>query len=252
VSRCSCVHIHSNDCSIPRDKQCSLYFISPATVYPVAAPSDMCQQLLQHRVRTLCDASSLQQQMIEAGNGASRAVCPFNPNVWKQLLVGYTPSDPNYTADVLIAGMVNGSYVRYEGDRTSTARVRNHPDARAHPEETARLIIQELQLGRMIGPFLPDHSPLPHTKISPLNIVPKKESWRLINDLSSPHLQSVNGGIYHMPTTWQLIQHALQLMTDMGRGCHLAKMDVKSAYRLLPIHPTDWHLFGCVRGSIIY
>src|SRR5260370_10262397 len=126
--------------------------------------------------------------------------------------------------------MMHGSYVRYEGDRTSTPRVRNHPDARAHPQETARLIIQEVQLGCMVGPFMPNDSPLPHTRISPLNIVPKKESWRLINDLSSPLRHSVNDGIYHMPTKCQLIQHTLQLITDIGRWRHLANIDVRSAY----------------------
>jgi hypothetical protein len=89
----------------------------------------------------------------------------------------------------------HGSYVRYEGDRASTPLVRNHPDARAHPQETARLIMQELQLSRMIGPFDPHQSPLPYTKISPLNIVPKKKTWRLINDLSTPSRNSVNDGI---------------------------------------------------------
>jgi hypothetical protein len=89
-------------------------------------------------------------------------------------------------------------------------------------------------------------------RISPLNIVPKKKTWRLINDLSTPSRNSVNDGIYHMPTKCQLIQHALQLISDMGRGCHLAKMDVKSAYRLLPIHHTDWHLFGCVVENLLF
>jgi hypothetical protein len=104
----------------------------------------------------------------------------------------------------------------------------------------------------MIGPFDPHQSSLPYTKISPLNIVPKKKTWRLINDLSTPSRNSVNDGIYHMPTKCQLIQHALQLISDMGRGCHLAKMDVKSAYRLLPIHHTDWHLFGCVVENLLF
>src|SRR6266403_1060561 len=71
--------------------------------------------------------------------------------------------------EVLIAGMIHGSYVRYEGDRTATPPVRNHPDARTHPQETAQLVVQEVQLGRMIGPFHPHQSPLPYTKISPLN-----------------------------------------------------------------------------------
>ena len=104
----------------------------------------------------------------------------------------------------------------------------------------------------MIGPFSPQHPPLPFTRISPLNIVPKNDAWRLINDLSSPHLNSVNDGIYHMPTKWQLISDALQLIMDRGQGCHLAKMDVKSAYRLLPIHHTDWHLFGCMLQRMLF
>jgi len=32
-----------------------------------------------------------------------------------------------------------------------------------------------------------------------------------------------------MPPEWQLIDDALQLVYDAGRGCHLVKMDVKSA-----------------------
>src|ERR1700682_733072 len=102
---------------------------------------------------------------------------------------------------------------------------------------------------------IPSHHILPRVlfmRISPLNIVPKKKTWRLINDLSTPSRNSVNDGIYHMPTKCQLIQHALQLISDMGRGCHLAKMDVKSAYRLLPIHHTDWHLFGCVVENLLF
>ena len=218
----------------------------------MVAPADASNILLQHRIRTLSGATTVQQQLIDAGNGAVRTTCPFHTDTWRRCLIDYIPSDPNYTADVLIAGMIHGSYVRYEGDRTSTPRVRNHPDARAHPVETARLIIQEVQLGRMIGPFTPNHSPLPYTRISPLNIVPKRESWRLINDLSTPHMNSVNDGIYYMPTKWQLIQHALQLIVSMGTGCHLGKMDVKSAYRLLPIHHTDWHLFGCIVENLLF
>jgi hypothetical protein len=179
--------------------------------------------LLAHRIHTIHNATVIQQQLIDAGNGAVRSTCPFHIDAWKRCLIGYIPSDSNYTADVLIAGTIHGSYVRYEGGRTFTPRVRNHPDARAHPLETARFIIQEVQLGRMIGPFDPHHSPMPYNKISPLNIVPKKETWRLINDLSTPHRMSVNDGIYHMPTQWQLIQHALQLISDMAEDAILLR-----------------------------
>jgi hypothetical protein len=42
------------------------------------------------------------------------------------------------------------------------------------------------------------------------------------------------------------------LIYDAGRGCHLVKMDVKSAYRQLPIHPDDWHLFGFVCEDLLF
>src|ERR1700681_4658014 len=79
-----------------------------------------------------------------------------------------------------------------------------------------------------------------------------REEVRLIQDLSSPQGHSVNDGIFHMPTEWQLIDDDLQLIHDAGRGCHLVKMDVKSAYRQLPIHPDDWHLFGFVCEDLLF
>lgn len=193
----------------------------------------------------LTTASPIQLQLISVGSSVSRSPCPLRADAWERLLTGYVPDDPCYTAPVLVAGIRNGSYVRFEGDRTLTPRIKNHPAAVAHSADTAALILQEVRLGRMLGPFDPHNLPLQHVRLSPLNIVPKKESWRLINDLSSPRGSSVNDGIYNMPTKWQLIQHALQLIVDTGVGCHLGKMDVKAAFRLLPIHPTDWHLFGC-------
>ena len=172
------------------------------------------------------------------GINMSRATCSLKPDAWSALLVDYVPSDSCYTSEVLVAGMKYGSYTRYEGDRTEPVNKRNHPDARKHPHELLQLVLQELSLGRVIGPFSLQSPPFEHIKICPLNIVPKGEKkWRLIQDLSSPQGHSVNDGIFHMPTEWQLIDDALQLIHDAVRGCHLVKMDVKSAYRQLPIHP---------------
>jgi hypothetical protein len=202
---------------------------------------------MSQRLTSLADASEAQNQLIGVGSSVSRASCLLKPNVWLSLLVDYVPSDPCYTAGVLVAGMQHGSLVRYEGDRTESVSKRNHPDARNHPHELLQLVLQELSLGRVIGPFSLQSPPFECIKICPLNIVPKGgKKWRLIQDLSSPQGHSVNDGILHIPTQWQLIDDALQLIYDAGRGCHLVKMDVKAAYRQLPIHPDDWHLFGFV------
>ena len=32
--------------------------------------------------------------------------------------------------------------------------------------------------------------------------------------------------------------------TNLGSGAHMAKTDVKSAFRIVPIHPEDFHLLG--------
>src|ERR1700716_2190548 len=121
----------------------------------------------------------------------NRASCPFNHHRWQQLLVDYVPQHICYNADVLIAGIQYGSFVRYEGGRSGTPRVRNHDEARNRQDETLALILQEVALGRMLGPFNPSHPPFTHIKVSPLNIVSKGiDKWRLIHDLSSPHKRS--------------------------------------------------------------
>ena len=88
-------------------------------VHPAAAPVDASSMLITHRLLDVTNAITIQQLLIAAGNGVARATCPFNVAVWRMLLVSYVPSDPCYTADVLIAGMMHGSYVRYEGSRTA-------------------------------------------------------------------------------------------------------------------------------------
>ena len=39
---------------------------------------------------------------------------------------------------------------------------------------------------------------------------------------------------------------------ELGRGSLLAKIDIKSAYRLIPIHPHNRKLFGIQRHLILY
>ena len=36
------------------------------------------------------------------------------------------------------------------------------------------------------------------------------------------------------------IGDAITLIKSLGRGCYMAKTDIKSAFRIIPIHPDDW------------
>ena len=81
-----------------------------------------------------------------------------------------------------------------------------------------------------------------------LGVIPKSApgEWRLILDLSFPCQHSVNDGIsrelcsLHYPTVDEAIGHILTL----GKGALLAKVDIKHAYRNIPIHQLDRHLLG--------
>ena len=124
----------------------------------------------------------------------------FNLQQWQRLLADYVPNDPCYTNDVLLAGIQHGVIVRYEGQRDSPSQMNNHPPAVLHEQALCELLMQELRLGRYIGPFDVDAPPYHNVKISPLNLAEKTSTtWRFINDLSSPQGNSVNDGINWMP-----------------------------------------------------
>ena len=72
-------------------------------------------------------------------------------------------------------------------------------------------------------------------------------------DLSSPDGHSVNDGISRSlcSLTYVSVDTAVKLVEQLGRGTLLAKVDIRSAYRMLPIHPDDrWLLGMCWEGSV--
>ena len=42
------------------------------------------------------------------------------------------------------------------------------------------------------------------------------------------------------------------MVCKLGKGCHMAKLDIKSAYRLIPIRPADWPLLGFSWNNAFY
>ena len=80
-------------------------------------------------------------------------------------------------------------------------------------------------------------------------MIPKghqKGRWRLILDLSHPEGKSVNSGIDQRicSLVYTSVDSAARQIVSLGRGTHLAKLDLESAYRMLPIHPDDRPLLG--------
>jgi hypothetical protein len=68
----------------------------------------------------------------------------------------------------------------------------------------------------------------------------------MIVDLSFPDKTSVNNGICE---DWCYLQyasvdHAVEMIRSVGIGVLLVKLDLKDAYRLIPVHPDDQCLLG--------
>ena len=107
------------------------------------------------------------------------------------------------------------------------------------------IALKEVQLGRVAGPF--PCIPLPNLRISPVGLVPKKDgSWRLIHHLSYPENASVNDFIdeKYCSLRYSSFDTALEMLAMLGQGAIAARLDIKSAFRLLPIDPKDFELLG--------
>ena len=110
-------------------------------------------------------------------------------------------------------------------------------------------ILKELSAGRMAGPFnlREIESLFPYFKTSMLAAVPKADTdeMRIIDDLTHGD-QSVNQWISDEEATvrYSRFDKALHLIRRLGRGCWLAKIDWRSAFRQIGVCRNDWPLLG--------
>ena len=84
---------------------------------------------------------------------------------------------------------------------------------------------------------------------SPFGVIPKKGRagrWRLIADLSSPDGHSVNDGISRelSSLSYMSVDDVMAEVVRRGKGTLMEKMDIKQAYRNIPMHPVDRVLLG--------
>ena len=140
-----------------------------------------------------------------------------------------------------------GARIGFEGQRTPRFS-KNLPTALNQPSIVTSNLEHEVSLGRMDGPF--ETPPFPNFHVSPIGLVPKKNSktFRTIFHLSFPKSgsTSINASISKDDFSLQYvtIDTAIQGIKRFGPGCFLAKTDIESAFRLIPVHPDDYELLG--------
>ena len=105
----------------------------------------------------------------------------------------------------------------------------------------------ELSKGRIAGPF--NNPPLPNFKSSPLALREKQEQgkYRLLHNLSYPYdLSPVNSNIPTSASTvkYERLSDAIKDIHECTLDAHMAKRDIADAFRLIPLHPSQYHLTG--------
>ena len=114
-------------------------------------------------------------------------------------------------------------------------------------EELVKKLNTELENGRILGPY--KTTPINYLIISPLYTIPKSTpgKFRLIHNLSYPKLSSVND---HIPDSEKCVEYcslidvARFLVKHGNTSWWLSKVDLKDAYRCVPIHKDDWRYLG--------
>ncbi|MES9881803.1 MAG: reverse transcriptase domain-containing protein [Sedimenticola sp.] len=168
---------------------------------------------------------------------------PVRVGVLSEYLEGYNGDQKAY----LLEGFCHGFHIGFSGERVPQDSP-NLQTAVANPEIVDKKLRIESEAGRIAGPF--DTLPLHNLKVSPLGIVPKRlqGEFRMIHHLSYPRgkCSAVNDGIEKDQTsvTYANIEDAILLLKQFGRGAYMSKTDIRSAFRILPVHPADYELLG--------
>ena len=97
----------------------------------------------------------------------------------------------------------------------------------------------------------------PVVHINRIGVIPKKYQpgrWRMITDLSFPEKSSVNDAINSQlcSLSYITVEEVATRAILMGRGSLLAKIDIKSAYGLVPVSPMDRKWLGICWQDQVY
>ena len=147
--------------------------------------------------------------------------------------------------DFLVDEFRNGFEIGYRGKRNVRMRAPNLKLECGTQADLWSKMMKEVKAKHYAGPF--ENIPFQHYIQSSVGLVPKSNGdVRLIFHLSYPRkgTRSVNACTpkYLCTVKYKDLPHAIKLCSEAGKGCFAAKVDMKSAFRNLPIKPNDWML----------
>ena len=155
----------------------------------------------------------------------------------------------------ILEGIKYGFQIGIDATRSFKPASQNMASAKANPQVIESYLEKEVASGNVLGPFSPESAPLAH--INRFGVIPKKYQpgkWRLITDLSYPEGQSVNDAIDPelCSMSYITVDQVATTALSLGVGSLIAKIDIKSAYRLIPVHLADRRWLGMRWDGKIY
>lgn len=174
----------------------------------------------------------------------SKVSTPLQLSVWAAELCEHP--DQEYVK-YLLKGIAQGFRIGfdYRSCHCRSAKQNMH-SASEHPEPIEAYLQKECDRGTIVGPLRQEIAGL---QVSRFGVIPKPHQpgkWRLITDLSAPAGHSVNDGISPLlcSLSYASTDDAVRRLQALGHGALLAKFDLASAYRMVPVHPHDRQLLG--------
>ena len=176
---------------------------------------------------------------------ACKVTTPLVFMTWRHFLAAHPDQE---MIQFFLQGLATGFKVGFAYHHASLKPAKkNLRSAMEHPDVVQEYLKNEIREKRVIGPF--DKGTIPLAQINRFGVIPKSHQphkWRLIVDLSYPRGNSVNDGVPKdlCSMVYVTIDDAISKILELGPEALLAKIDIKSAFRLIPVHPADRHLLA--------
>ena len=214
---------------------------------PQSARTLITPHVLEHPVGTCTNVNTAEVTTL-AGHAPTIGACtrPLPWTLLRPLILEWELSKHPDKAFVkqLIYDLQHGCDISYLGPQFAHLTT-NLASTSRQPEVIDAALLKECEVGRILGPF--QTSPLPNFRASGLGLVPKHDGgWRVIYHLSVPVPHSIND--YMDPDSYSLtyrtIDDTYSIINKLGSNALLSKIDLKDAFRLIPVCPEDWNLLG--------
>ncbi len=154
----------------------------------------------------------------------------------------------------LKAGFTDGFDLGCHAEPSFPRTSDNLPSCTHNEKVVDEYLQKEINAGRIWGPH--NSLPFPNLECAPLGVIPKAEKgkFRVIHHMSHPENDSVNHFIdkESFSLSYVRIDDAIKIIQKLGRGTLMAKFDLETAFRLVPVNRKSLHLQGIYWKSQYY